>query len=360
MSRGANTICSDLLRCVIVAAPGNELVVADWSNIEGRVLAWLAEETWKLEAYQAADRGEAADGYKMLYSRFFGIPVEDIDDAMRQVGKVVDLSMGFMGAVGALVTMSANYKMDLDTLPALVFPTATPEQMKKARRNWTRAFLTGEDHELDPRTYMACDILKQVYRAANAKIYKLGQSVGQACVDALRQPGSSYNVGKCQVWATGSFLIIQLPSGRRLLYAKSKLEYEHILDPETQEMQQREYITYLTARGKGWTRERAWSGLFIENIVQSIAADILRAALRIVHADALTVPRIRDYLHFVEGAETAISLHVHDEVALDVPTGTYPLTRLQHQMTAGLLAATPWARGLPLATSGWTGGVYRK
>ncbi len=360
MSRGPNTIASDLLRCAIIAAPGNELVVADWSNIEGRILAWLAEEQWKLEAYRAADRGEAADGYKMLYSRFFGIPVELVDDIMRQIGKVVDLSMGFMGAVGALVTMSANYKMDLDTLPALVFPTATPEQIKRARRNWKRAFLLGDDHGLAPDTYKACDILKQVYRTANANIYKTGQAVGQACLDALRQPGSSYNVAKCSVWATGSFLIIQLPSGRRLLYAKPKLEYEQILDPETQEMKQYEYITYLTARGKGWTRERAWSGLFIENIVQSIAADVLRGAIRLVHADALSVPGIRNYLQFVEGSGTAISLHVHDEVVLDVPVGSYPLKRLITKMTAELIAANAWMRNLPLAAAGWVGPIYHK
>ncbi len=359
-SRGANTICADLLRSSIIAAPGNELVVADYSNIEGRILAWVADEAWKLAGYFAADRGEQADGYRILFSRFFGIALELVDDFMRQIGKVVDLSMGYMGGVGAFVTMAAGYKIDLDTLPALVFPTATEEQLKKARKAWKRAFLTGEDHELECRTYMACDVLKQVYRAANKKIYETGRAVGKACIDALREPGTSYNVAKCSIWATGSFLIIQLPSGRRLLYAKAKLEYEQQIDPETQEMKQYEYITYLTARGKGWIRERAWAGLFIENIVQAIAADVLRGALRLVHADSVSVPAVRNYLEFVEGAETAIALHVHDEIACDVPVGSYPVKRLIDTMTAKLLAATAWLRGLPLAAKGWCGPVYKK
>jgi DNA polymerase len=360
ITRGANTIAADLLRSSIVAAPGNELVVADYSNIEGRVLAWLAQETWKSDAYFAADRGEAADGYKMLYSRFFGIAVDQVDDTMRQIGKVVDLSMGYMGGVGAFVTMSANYKLDLDTLPALVFPTATPEQIKKAKKAWKRAFLTGEDHELECATYMACDVLKQVYRAANKAIYETGRAVGKACIDALKEPGSSYNIAKCQIWSTGSFLIIQLPSGRRLLYAKPRIEQEQQIDPETQEIKQYEYITYLTARGKGWIRERAWAGLFIENIVQAIAADVLRGAIRLVHTDTLSVPQIRGYLEFVEGVGTAISLHVHDEIVLDVPVGSYPVTCLITTMTRGLLAVTPWSRGLPLSAAGWSGKVYRK
>src|SRR5688572_17508912 len=77
---GPNEACANALRCAIVAAPGNELVVADWSNIESRVLAWIAEETWKLDAYRALDRGEGEDLYKLLFSQFFGKPVDAVDD----------------------------------------------------------------------------------------------------------------------------------------------------------------------------------------------------------------------------------------------------------------------------------------
>jgi DNA polymerase len=357
---GPNEACANALRCAIVAAPGNELVVADWSNIESRVLAWIADESWKLDAYRALDAGTGEDLYKLLFSQFFGKPIEEVDDQERQSGKVSELAFGFGGGVGALVTMAAVYEMDLDALAEHVLKSATPERLKKARKAWKRAFLTGDDFELAPRTYQACDVLKQAYRASNDAINKLRHQLNDATIGSLRQPGSSYSVGKCQVWATGSFLIIQLPSGRRLLYAKPKLEYENVLDPETQEMSQREYITYLTARGKGWVRERAWSGLFIENIVQSIAADILRAALRLVHADALSTPAIRSYLELVEGASTAIALHVHDEVVLDVPAGSYSLARLKTKMTEDLVAANNWCRGLPLAASGWVGPVYHK
>lgn len=357
---GPNEACANALRCAIVAAHGNELVVADWSNIESRVLAWIADESWKLDAYKALDAGVGVDLYKLLFAQFFGKAVDDVDDQERQSGKVSELAFGFGGGVGALVTMAAVYEMDLDSLAEHVLQHATPERIKKARKAWKRAFLTGDDFDLHPRTYMACDVLKQAYRASNDAINKLRHALNDATLGSLRQPGSSYNVGKCQVWSTGSFLIIQLPSGRRLLYAKPALEQENQVDPETQEIKSYEYITYLTARGKGWTRERAWSGLFIENIVQSIAADVLRAGLRIVHSDSLSVPAVSFYLDCIEGAGTAIALHVHDEVVLDVPVGSYPVSRLVTKLTTELVASTPWMRGLPLAAKGWCGPIYKK
>lgn len=357
---GANEAAANALRCAIVAAPGNELVVADWSNIESRVLAWIADEGWKLDAYRALDGGTGADLYKLLFSQFFGKAIDDVDDQERQSGKVSELAFGFGGGVGALVTMAAVYEMDLDSLAEHVLSSATPERLKKARRAWKRAFLGGDDFDLAPRTYMACDVLKQAYRASNEAINKLRHSLNDATLGSLRQPGTFYEVGKCRVWATGSFLIIQLPSGRRLLYAKPILEQEQVIDVETQEVQTREYISYLTARGKGWTRERAWSGLFIENIVQAIANDVLRAGLRAVHADALSVSRVQTYLELVEGAETAIALHVHDEVALDVPKGSYPVKRLVTKLTTELVVNNAWMRGLPLAAKGWCGPIYKK
>lgn len=357
---GPNEACANALRCAIIAAPGNDLVAADWSNIESRILAWIADETWKLDAYRAVDAGEGVDLYKLLFSQFFGKAVDEVDDQERQSGKVSELAFGFGGGVGALVTMAAAYEMDLDSLADHVVANASPERYKKARRSWKHAFLEGDDFELDPKTYIACDVLKQAYRASNEKINDLRHSLNDATLGALKQPGSVYEVAKCRVWATGSFLIIQLPSGRRLLYAKPRLETESYIDFETQEEKQREYISYLTARGKGWLRERAWSGLFIENIVQAIANDILRAALRLVHRDARNVPAIASYLACVEGAETAISLHVHDELVLDVPRGSYPLARLKAKITAELIAANAWMRGLPLAASGWVGPTYHK
>lgn len=346
---GPNEACSNVLRPCITAGPGNELVVADWSNIEGRINAWIAGETWKLDAYRAQDAGTGKDGYKLLYARFFGIDVDEVDDHMRQMGKVIDLSCGYGGSVGAFVTMAAGYDMDLDAAAPAVLAAATEAQKAKAYRKWRRAFLNGEDYLLEPRTFQACAVLVDAYRTANSAINDLRHALDYAVKECVRYPNHAHSVGKCRIWSTGSWLVIELPSGRRLLYAQPKIETERKWDVESNEWMEYDYITYITARGKSWRRERAWSGLFLENIVQAIANDVLRAAQRLIQHE-----------WDAEFHTTPMCLHVHDEIALDVPKGTYPLGKLRAQMTTGILAANPWLAGLPLAAAGYVGHRFRK
>lgn len=354
---GPNTACMLALRHTIVADEGNEFVVADWSNIEGRILPWLAGDEDELERFRATDRGEGEDSYKLQFAQMFGTQVGKVNDNERQVGKVTKLAFNYRGGVGALVSMAAGYGMDLAALPPLVLPKAKPEHLRKAEKAWRRAFLNGEDYGLERDVYVACDVLKQAYRETNRKISQCAIDLYSAVMAAIRQPGEAHQVARCTVWCTGTFLIIQLPSGRRLLYAQPRIHAERDADPETGKESLREYITYLTARGKGWVRERAWAGLFIENAVQAIANDVLRHALLEVHRDTLTVPAVRAYLETLHEYErTAIVLHVHDELVLEVPKGTYPLERLIQNM----VDMPDWARGLPLAAAGWVGNRYKK
>lgn len=364
---GPNEACALALRHVITAAPGNELVVADWKNIESRILAWIANEEWKLEAYRANDRGEGADLYKLLFSQFFGVDINTVNDTERQSGKVSELAFGFGGAVGALVTMAAGYQMDLDPLAQIVLPRATEQQKKKAYQAWRRAFLSGDDFELEPKVFQACHILCQSYRESNAKIDQLKHDLDKAIKAAIKAPNKAlFKVGRCKIWSTSSWLIIELPSGRRLLYASPTIhtEVEKDDDITTGKIFVREVITYTTARGKSWRRERAWPGLFLENIVQAIANDVLRGAKERVHLDTLSVPAVATYLDTLpEEERTAISLHVHDEIALDLPRGIYPLKRLVRAMTQPFKRddnGEVWSDGLPLAAEGWVHPRYGK
>lgn len=348
------------LRHVIVAAPGNELVVGDFKNIESVITAWCAGEEDELQAFAemfADPKNKALDAYRKQFSAFFGTPVLEVNDTERQAGKVSKLAFGFGGGVGALFNMAIGYQMDLDPIADIVLPRATEEQRAKAYKAWRRAFLLAEDYELEPRVYQACDILKQIYRKTNAKIDQMRKDVDNAVKEAVRSPMSVFNVARCRIMCTGGFLIIELPSGRRLLYAAPRLEIETIQDPEGGKPWVSEYLTYATARGKSWRREKAWSGLFVENIVQAIANDVLRAAMLRVHADTLSVPVIAAYLSRLPAeARTAISIHVHDEVGVDVPKGSYS----QERMRKVLLTPEPWMAGLPMAADMWTNIRYGK
>lgn len=354
---GPNEACALALRHCIVADPGNEFVVGDWSNIEGRILAWIAGELWKLQAFRDKDAGTGADLYKLLYSRFFGKLIDTINDTERQAGKVVDLSMGFHGGVGAFVTMAAGYGIDLSVLPALVLPNADPKMLKKAHKAWRRAFLTGEDFDLEPDVYQACDVLKQLYRASSPAIDQIAYELDRAIKSCVANPGISMCVAKCTIWRTGGSLNIQLPSGRRIIYWGPQLHIEKRVDPETGKETNSEYVSYMVARGKSWFRLRAWSGLFVENIVQAIANDILRAAMLRVDRHCWTVPAVSAYLQGLPPDEqTAITLHVHDEIVIEVPAGT-----IQLEKYLGILTEpTDWSSGLPLAAEGWVGPRYGK
>ncbi len=349
------------VRHVITAARGNELVVGDFKNIESVLTAWVSGETAELDAFALAfgdPSNKALDPYRKQWSAFFGTPVLDVNDTERQGGKVSKLAFGFGGGVGALVTMAAGYQMDLEPLADIILPRATEDQKAKAYKAWRRAFLTGDDFELEPRVYQACDILKQVYRATNSNIDQTRKDLDAAIKNAIQEPMACvYNVARCKVWSTGSCLNIELPSGRRLLYWFPKLETEVILDPEGGKPWTTSYVTYCTARGKTWRRERAWAGLFFENIIQAIANDVLRAAMVRVHNDTMTVPAIVAYLNTLpEEERTAIVLSVHDEVVLDVPVGSYATARLERMLTQ----KEPWMEGLPVAADLWANFRYGK
>jgi DNA polymerase len=340
----------------------NVLVVGDYKNIESVLTAWSADEEFELVAFREAfadTKNKAKDVYNLQWSKLFGMRPQDVTETERQGSKVVKLAFGFGGGVGAIVTMAANYQLELAPLVDIVLPRATPEQLFKAEKAYRRALARCEDWGLPKQVYITCDVLKQAYRATNTKIHQLKLDVDKAVKDAVREPNQrTYRVGRCDIWCNGSYLIIQLPSGRRLLYASPKLVKEVITDPEGKEEPWTTWnVWYSTARGKQWRREKSWSGLFVENIIQGMANDVLRNGSENVHRDTLSVPAIRAYLDTLPAWErTAICLRVHDEIAIDVPEGSYSGERLGAQMTK----LAPWMEGLPLAVDTWENFRYGK
>lgn len=337
---GPNTVAANALRHTIIAAPGNELIVADYKNIESRILAWLAGEDWKCLAYAAADRGEGEDLYRMLYSRFFGVDLSKVSDHERQAGKVVELACGFGGSVGAFVTMAAGYGIDLSTLPLLVLPNADAKALKKAETVWWRAFLSREDYDLHPQVFQAIHVLVQMYRHANPKIDGLKKAIGRAVEGAVRNRGSYFEVGRCKIWANADLLIVELPSGYRLCYWEPEVEVEQVIDPEDGEVEDRVFLSFKRARGARMIRERSWPGLTLENIVQATANQLLRFGS--LEIDAI-YPDIQ-------------ILSVHDEIVSEAPKGAVNLERYIEAMCKGWY----WTRGLPLAADGWTHTRYGK
>ncbi len=336
-----NQACADAIRGAIVAEEGSELLVGDWSNIEGVCLAWEADATWKLEAFRAnyADPDNNPDIYVHGYAKSFGVNTDSVNGKQRQMGKGLELSMGFGGGVGAFTNVAVSYGLNLDELGRVVPGIVPAEVYNKADKAWRRAYIRGEDQGLEPDVYIACDALKQVYRKANPEIVALWWDVERTVKWAIERPGSVHVIAKCKIWRTPAWLVIELPSGRRLLYAQPEVKNTVEYDDEKEEYNERKIIRYMAAKARQWRRDRTYGGKIVENITQAIANDILRAAM--LRADKAGYQQV---------------LHVHDEMVAEGPTGLYSLTDFLNLMQEPL----PWASGLPLKAAGYVATRYRK
>ena len=199
--------------------------------------------------------------------------------------------------------------------------------------------MRGEDLGLEPDVFIACDALKQVYRKGNPELVQLWWDTERAVKWAIERPGSVHHVAKCKIWRTPGWLVIELPSTRRLLYAQPKVGKTIEYDEDTQEIKERTVIRYMAAKNKQWMSERTYGGKLVENITQAIANDILRASL--LRADAEGYPQV---------------LHVHDEQVAEVPIGMCDIDDFLRLMEEPLW----WAPGLPLKAAGYVGPRYKK
>lgn len=324
MGLTANTV-----RGCIIAPPGKKLCIADLSNIEGRSLAWLAGEDWKLKAFADFDAGTGEDLYKVAYGRSFNIDPKDAVGQKRQIGKVMELGLGYEGGVAAFLTFAAVYNMDLDQLADAVHLTASKDALARGYGMWEWAQKKKRTLDLTASVYVACEVLKHAWREAHPMTTALWRDVGDTVRKAIRAPGVRFAVRSLVIQRDGAWLRIRLPSGRVLCYLQPKIE-------------ENEQITYMGVNQytRRWSRIKTYGGKLVENITQAFARDVLGYNM-----------------DTIERAGYEIVLSVHDELLTETPdTQGY-----SHQELACLMSCVPhWALGLPLAAAGFETARYRK
>lgn len=221
-------VLSELIRTAFIPKEGRTFLVADYSAIEARVLAWLADERWRIELFS-----KGGDIYCQSASEMFGVPVEKhgINAHLRQKGKIAELACGYGGSVGALKAMGAiEMGLSEDELPGLV----------------------------------------DAWRATNPRIVMLWQEVDRASLSAVRER-TEKKVKNIRFRCQAGILIITLPSGRELFYMKPRIEENRFGGSS---------ITYEgIGTGKRWERIETYGAKLVENIVQAISRDILCGAL---------------------------------------------------------------------------------
>lgn len=321
---------SSAIRSVLRAASGRKLAVSDLANIEGRKLAWIAGEEWKLEAFRAYDAGTGPDLYKLAYARAFNIPHEAVDKWMRQIGKVLELAMGYAGGVGAFVAMAVTYGLDLEELAERARPAIPRKVLLDAEETWQWASSKGLTLGLSQNVYVVCEALKVLWRQAHPATVALWEDVETAVRCAITNQGETFTAGRLAFDRKGAWLRMRLPSGRYLLYPNPRLVGGR------QEIQFAAWNVYK----KAWCHETTYGGKLVENACQASARDIM----------AYAMPE-------AEKAGFPIVLTVHDELV------TEPLDRPEFSadaLSAVLSTNPPWAEDLPLAAAGFETQRYRK
>lgn len=291
---------SKCLRAMLIAGPGKRFVSGDFSNIEGRVNAWMSGEAWKLDAFRAYDAGTGPDLYRLAYAKSFGVDIDAVTKPERQIGKTMELALGFQGGAGAFLTMGAN--MGVHT---------TEERANE---------------------------LKVAWREAHPRITQSWWDLQDAAIEAVNAPGITVPVlgTKVQYLAANGFLYCRLPSGRVISYASPKLIWT-----ETASGHKRVQIEYwgVDSYTKRWGPQRLYGGVQSNNVVQGTARDLMVEAM-----------------FRAEDAGYPIVLTVHDELLSEVDEGFGSADDYQRIMSV----LPPWATGLPVATAAWEDKRYVK
>lgn len=366
-------LVSDAIRGFIWAAPGYDLIQADYSGIEGAVIAWLAREDWKLTALHAilADPS-IPDMYRQTAAAIMNTTTDVVTKKhpfRQSVGKTSELAFGFGGGVMAFFTMAKNYGVNLDELHAPVWEKAGEERREKAVKRYEGSAKRGTNGTavLSREAWIACEIIKVGWRAANTAIAQSWKDLEGAARDAVENPGTIVEASRARYIVRFGFLWAQLPSGRCLAYgaprlkeqvwAKVKLDDGSWSDAEVMEREVAERsavrgaiqiegrtsdkvtVMGVDATTKKWRRYGLYGGLIQENNTQATARDLLVNGM--FRAEAAGYP---------------IIAHVYDEIIAEVPRGFGDLTEFERE----ICVLPEWAAGLPLTASGWRGKRYRK
>jgi DNA polymerase len=230
--RRVTDVLKGMLRPALLSRAGCSLVVADWAGIEARVNPWLSNSDAGIAKLSLFARGE--DVYKVNAAATFHVPVADVNNEQRQIGKVQELACGFAGGIGAFAAMGRAYGILL------------PEpQAKRMVAGW---------------------------RLANPWAMPYWQDLEEAYTRAMRNAKHEFSAGRVTYMFDGLHLWYALPSGRVLCYPFARLEADGITYAKS--------AWKPAADAKEWPRARLWKGLACENITQAVANDLLRHSLR--------------------------------------------------------------------------------
>ena len=226
-----SSLLSQLIRTTFIPKKNHRFIIADFSAIEARIIAYLSNEKWRIDVFNT--HGKI---YEASASKMFKVDIDEItkESELRQKGKIAELALGYQGGVKALVSMGA-YNMNLC------------------------------ESEL-------IEIVK-AFRSSNPNIVKLWNNAQKAFIEAVKNKSVVHIDKNISFIYEGNILFIKLPSGRRLSYIRPKIDYDNIFN--------KYIITYegIDPTTKKSKRLTTYGGKLVENIVQAIARDVLAQSM---------------------------------------------------------------------------------
>lgn len=366
-------LAATTVRSCIVPEKGKKFVVADYSNVEGRGLAWIAGEQTALDVFTAG-----RDIYCETAGKMFRLDpgfIKENRKDLRQIGKACELGLGYGGGVAAFLTFAKNLGLDLYQMAQDMDGTFPDHIWSAARRGFEFARIQEKNkrapkgkkadrpsYDLPRKVWMTCDAIKRMWRESHPETVAFWQDLEDAAQAAIKNPGRSFWAGArvrengdraVKITRTftrdefgdkvpGWWLKVELPSGRVLSYPGIGLSVEFEVDEETGKKNKRVRIKYQgenqTTRQWGW--QFTYGGKLAENIVQALCRDLLAWSMPVV-----------------EAAGYPIILSVHDELITETPDDDrYNVAELE----AAMCHLPSWARGFPLAAEGDIMYRYRK
>lgn len=350
-------LTASTVRSCIIPEKGHKFVVADYSNVEGRGLAWLAGEETALDTFRAG-----LDIYCVTAGKMFGMDPDYILESrsdLRQIGKACELGLGYAGGVGAFVQFAKNLGLNLVDMAKTMdgsFPdhiwAATARGYEWARiQEAKRPPRPGEKDDrpsyiLDKKVWRTCDAIKRMWRESHPETVAFWRDIEDAAMAAIRNPGKEFTAGPRGVKfsrnvetdsngnkVAGWWLRMTLPSGRVMSYPGVGLS----VSKETDEDGKVSTNVRIKYQGENqltrqWGFQYTYSGKLVENCTQALCRDLLANALLNVEANGYP-----------------IVLHVHDEIICETPDlPEYNVAELER-----LMCELPeWAEGFPLVAEG--------
>ena len=336
-------VASKCVRGAICTQPGRRFICADFSSVEARAEAHLAGEDSVVEAFLSGK-----DLYKVSASTTFNVPYEEVDKTQRQVGKTSILALGYGGGIGAYAKMAKGYNIDLETLPPLILPTATADELggQWGAKSLAKSYLARTpDAEMSLEAAIACDVIKRRWRAANPNTVRFWKGLGEAAYRSVENPGQVFSYRDIKYVTHGGFLKCLMPSGRIMYYYDPQIRPVQRAWDLDSDYEGDPAITFMGMKvvdggtTRQWARLATFSARLAENVCQGYCRDLLAESM------------LR-----VEAAGYPVVLHVHDEAAAELPDERGSLEEFNRLMAV----VPPWAVGMPLAAEGWSGARYKK